>query len=236
MYWRSSCEAFHAQFDQQRLVIGKMAIGRGMADAGAPRHRPQGQRAQRLFFQDGARRIQQAVAQIAMMIGRVCGSDGFALGAWPRCLHCSLFMTLPLCAPCAHIFLPREQAGRIPALAAQTFDFRIKLIHQRRHRQADAVAARFVQADAEILAHPFHREAVIILARRHGLVAVLHLPALRRALGDHLHHRLDVQARGAGEAEAFRQALHHAGDADLVDHLGELARARTGPAAAIWRA
>src|SRR3990172_1848197 len=31
---------------------------------------------------------------------------------------------------------------------------------------------------------PIHREAEIEFARRHGLVAVLHLPGLRRALGD----------------------------------------------------
>ena len=62
-------EAFDGQFHQQRLVIGKVAIGRGMADAGLARHGPQGQRRQRFFFQDGARGFQQAVAQIAVMIG-----------------------------------------------------------------------------------------------------------------------------------------------------------------------
>jgi len=39
-------EAFDTEFDKQRLVIGEMPVGRGMADAGAARHRPQGQGAQ----------------------------------------------------------------------------------------------------------------------------------------------------------------------------------------------
>ena len=74
-------KAFHAQFDQQRLVIGKMAIGRGMTDAGAARHGPQGQRAQRLFLQDGARGVEQAVAQIAVMIGALrLGRSALGLG------------------------------------------------------------------------------------------------------------------------------------------------------------
>src|ERR1700683_2695055 len=65
----------------------------------------------------------------------------------------------------------RDQARRIPALAAHLLYFRIELIDQRRGRQMSAVAPRFGQADAEVLAHPVHREAEIELAGGHGLVA-----------------------------------------------------------------
>ena len=61
-------EAFDGKLDQQRFVIGKMPVGRGMADAGLARHRPQRQGRERFLFQDGARRIQKTVAQIAVMI------------------------------------------------------------------------------------------------------------------------------------------------------------------------
>ena len=64
-------ETFQPQFDQQRFMVGKVPVGRGMADAGAARHGPQGQGAEILFFQDGARRFEKAVAQIAVMIGAV---------------------------------------------------------------------------------------------------------------------------------------------------------------------
>ena len=90
-------EAFHAQFDQKGFVIGEMAIGRRMADAGAPRHGPQGQRAQRLFLQDAPRRIEQPVAQIPVMIGAL-QLGRFALGI---VLGVALFVihALPLRAP-----------------------------------------------------------------------------------------------------------------------------------------
>ena len=85
-------EAFHAQLDQQRLVVGKMAVGRGMADAGPRATARKRQRAQRFFFQDGARRFEQAVAQIAVVIGTLvaaASARGWTLVASIR----SLFIT-----------------------------------------------------------------------------------------------------------------------------------------------
>ncbi len=59
----------------------------------------------------------------------------------------------------------------------------------------------------------------------HRLVAVLHLPGAGRALGDDLDDLLDVEAGALAEMDAFGQPLDEAGDADLVDHLGQLAGA-----------
>ena len=89
-----------------------------------------------------------------------------------------------------------------------------------------AVASRFVEADGEVLAHPVDREAEIEFAGDHGLVAVLHLPGLRGALGDGGDELFDVEPGFLREMQAFGEALDEAGDADLVDHLGELAGAR----------
>src|SRR5262249_57607898 len=99
---------------------------------------------------------------------------------------------------------PCDEARRIPASTAHLLHFRVELIDQRADRQSGAVLARFAQANGEILAHPVDCETKIELARRHGLVAVLHLPGLRRALGDGLDHRLDVNPRLFGQINAFR--------------------------------
>src|SRR3984885_5374738 len=87
----------------------------------------------------------------------------------------------------------RDQARRIPALAAHFLHLRIELVDQRRDRQMRAVPPRFVEADVEVLAHPIDGEAEIELAGDHGLVAVLHLPGLRRALGDGGDQLFDVE-------------------------------------------
>src|SRR5262245_2021688 len=94
---------------------------------------------------------------------------------------------------------PGDQARRIPAAAAHLLYLGIELIDQRAHRQARAVLARLAQANGEILAHPVDRKAEIELPRRHGLVAVFHLPGLRRPLGDGLDHRIDIEPRLFGE-------------------------------------
>ncbi len=61
-----------------------------------------------------------------------------------------------------------------------------------------------------------------VLAGQHRVVAILHLPGLRGTRGNHLDHGLHVETGGAPEVQTFRKPLHHARDADLVDHLGEL--------------
>ncbi len=89
-----------------------------------------------------------------------------------------------------------------------------------------AIPAGFVHADRQILAHPVHREAEIELALRHGLPAVFHLPGLGSTLRKRLHHGRDVEPGHLREVDRLGQALDDAGDADLVHHLGELARTR----------
>src|ERR1043165_8232071 len=74
----------------------------------------------------------------------------------------------------SEFFQPREQAGGVPAPPAHALDFGIELVDQCGQRKRSAVAARFGKAEGEVLANPFHREAVLELAGQHGLVAVLH--------------------------------------------------------------
>src|SRR5437870_1590380 len=100
----------------------------------------------------------------------------------------------------------REQARRIPALAAHLLDLGVELVDQRGDRQVGAVAAGFGQRDREVLAHPFDREAEIVLVLVHGLVAVLHLPGLRGAFGDGLDHCGDVEATLLGEVDTRGKA------------------------------
>src|SRR3546814_10735115 len=81
-----------------------------------------------------------------------------------------------------------DEAGRIPAPAPTLLHMSVELIHQGRHRQARAVGLRLFEADTQILAHPVDGEAEFELAVEHGAAAILHLPALRRPLGDHIEN------------------------------------------------
>ena len=117
-----------------------------------------------------------------------------------------------------------EQAARVPATAVHRLHVGVELIDQCRDRQARAVAGSLGEDDAEVLAHPVDREPVRVLTVEHGLVAVLHLPRLRGALGDDVDHRAPVETGGLGEVQALGEPLHQPGDADLVDHLGQLPR------------
>src|SRR5215470_16556506 len=69
-----------------------------------------------------------------------------------------------------------NQARRIPAPATHFLHFGIELVDQRSDRQMCAVPACLSETDVKILAHPVDGKAEIELSRRHGLVAVLHLP------------------------------------------------------------
>ena len=61
-------EAFDRKLDQQRFVIGEMAVGRGMADARASRHGAQRLSAASPSSSRIAARPRASVAQVAMMI------------------------------------------------------------------------------------------------------------------------------------------------------------------------
>src|SRR5665213_2284244 len=116
----------------------------------------------------------------------------------------------------------RQQARCIPTLAAHLLYFSVELIDQSGHRQVRAVAPCFREADRKILAHPLDRKTEIEFAVVHGLVAVLHLPGLRRALGDGVDHRLDVETGLLGEMNALGKPFDEASDADLIDHFRQL--------------
>ena len=77
----------------------------------------------------------------------------------------------------------------------------------RDHGQLRAVVARFLQANAQVLAHPLDGEAEVELAVVHRLPAVLHLPRLRGAFGDRLDDCGDVEARPCARNSALRRAL-----------------------------
>src|SRR3546814_3372385 len=52
------------------------------------------------------------------------------------------------------------------------------------------------------------------------------MPGLRRPLGDHIEHLVAVEPGLHPEVQALGQGLDQTCDADLIDHLGELARTR----------
>src|SRR3546814_9054419 len=72
---------------------------------------------------------------------------------------------------------------------------------------------------------PVDREAEVELALRHRAPAVDHLPARRGAARYRLEHLVGVEPRYLRKAQRFRHALDDAGDRDLVNHLGRMARA-----------
>ena len=83
---------------------------------------------------------------------------------------------------------PRDQRRRVPTSAAHLLHFGIELVDQRGGGQMRVVAPRLGEADRQILAHPVDGKTEIEFAVKHGLVAVLHLPGLRRAFRDHVDH------------------------------------------------
>src|SRR5271166_1014389 len=117
------------------------------------------------------------------------------------------------------------QTRSVPSPAAPRLNLAVELIHQRRHRQRRAVAARLIEADREILAHPVDGEAEVEFAGDHRLVAIVHLPRLRRPFRDDVDHELLVEPGLLRETKPFGQGLHESRDADLVDHLRQLAGA-----------
>src|SRR5262245_26574356 len=87
----------------------------------------------------------------------------------------------------------RDEARGVPPPAAHGLDLGIELIDERCGCHMRALAAGFIEADGEILAHPIDGETEIELAGEHGLVAVLHLPGACRSLRDDLDDRLHVE-------------------------------------------
>ena len=103
---------------------------------------------------------------------------------------------------------------------------REKLIDERSGRQLRPIAARLLQHDAEILAHPIDREAEIKLTLQHGGGAIVHLPRLRRAAAYHLQDFWHVEPRALAKIKRFGKSLNDPRATNLIDHLSELTRAR----------
>ena len=61
----------------------------------------------------------------------------------------------------------------------------------------------------------------------HGLATVFHLPRLGSALADNFQYEFHIEPSLLAKGNALGQALHHACNTDLIDHLGKLA-------AAVW--
>src|SRR5688572_9921788 len=120
----------------------------------------------------------------------------------------------------------RDQARSVPTFAAHGHDVGVELIDERGDGELGTVIAPLLQADAQVLAHPFDGETEVEFAFVHRLPAVFHLPRLRSALRDRLDDRRDVEAGLAGEVQRLGETLHGARDRDLIDHIRELARAR----------
>src|SRR5262249_15145463 len=118
-----------------------------------------------------------------------------------------------------------DQTRGVPSPAARVLDLGIELIHQRRHWKARAVLARLLQDDGEILADPVDGEAEIELALGHALPAVIHLPGLSCALRDRVDHLHHVELCRFCKVKRLGERFDQASDANLIDHLGELARA-----------
>jgi citrate lyase gamma subunit len=105
-----------------------------------------------------------------------------------------------------------DQAGGVPARAAQGLDLGVELVDQRRHRHLCPIAAGLVEHQAEVLAHPVDRKAEVELVLDHGLAAVVHLPALRCALADDVEHQRHVQPRRWPKASASARPCTRPGD------------------------
>jgi hypothetical protein len=56
----------------------------------------------------------------------------------------------------------------------------------------------------------------------HGFAPVIELPALRGAFANHVEHQIHVQPGMLAKGHGLGQALHQPGNANLVDHFGQL--------------
>ena len=59
------------------------------------------------------------------------------------------------------------------------------------------------QRNTKILAHPIYRETEFVLVSGHGVSAIIHLPALCRALRNHVYDGINIKARLLGEVNSL---------------------------------
>ncbi|KAG5734595.1 hypothetical protein E4T56_gene8609, partial [Termitomyces sp. T112] len=110
--------------------------------------------------------------------------------------------------------------------AAHGLNIGVKLVDHRRDGEGQAKAASFIQRQPQILAHPVNGKTEIELFLRHRVPAIVHLPAFRRAAADCFEHLVQIEMFGLRQTDRFGQSRRHAGQCDLVDHLGRLSGAR----------
>src|SRR5210317_1600354 len=77
-----------------------------------------------------------------------------------------------------HLFQTRDETRCIPAIAAHLLNLGVVTIDEFCHFKLGAILLRFVERDAEILAHPVNSEAESEFVIHHRLPAVFHLPRL----------------------------------------------------------
>ena len=97
-----------------------------------------------------------------------------------------------------------DEARGIPTATTAIADLGIKLVDERGDRKPSLQPARFLQAHAKVLAHPLHREAKLELAAAHRRTTIVHLPALRGAFADYVHHTLHIEAYSNPPANYYR--------------------------------
>ena len=119
-----------------------------------------------------------------------------------------------------------EQRGRIPAIAAHCLHVAVELVDEGGDRQLGAVAAGFGRArcrDPCASSRPQSRSrylpAFIVLWR----FSICQEPAAPLEITS--IDLFNIEAGALAEMQRFGESLDEAGDADLVDHLGELAGA-----------
>src|SRR3546814_7363706 len=102
---------------------------------------------------------------------------------------------------------PRHERAGVPSPATGLLHIGVELVDEACDRQRRAVDARFVDREAEVLAHPVDREAEIELVLRHRAPAVEHLPARRGAARDRLEHLVGIELRRLRRSEEHTSEL-----------------------------
>ena len=105
-------------------------------------------------------------------------------------------VTLRLCPRLR--YFRRLRSSTYPNARRPSFEHRRKTDPPTPSRQR-APTSFAVPSNTEILAHPIDRETKFVLVSGHGVGAIVHLPALCRALRNHIYYGINIKARLLGE-------------------------------------